>query len=443
MENHPKTNNNKNWWTRALLPFSFSIRKKSTSAKAEEENDPGSNKQENDIKNSISNFFREVFELNTDDEKLIESVNAHILLITGLHSSLGHNDGKYGARNFMIGVSARSRATQLTEHIYSRFKGKMDGLTADITNKEHQKEKLEAELESSRIFNKYMLDYSRKDYKNFSSTMGWMYLIFGFLLMLADIPISLSLVGNFGIGHTTSSDSLVEKLLDFDKLIFAMGIACSTILIKLLYDQYINTPIGQWARPVSEANESEKNAIRREQLVKLAVKLVILFSLFFTFYNLGKFRNAYNGLVKGAPLAVEPDIISVRFWSFIGLTVVIPVISGICLSVGLSILNNKKTLRQSSNQLDKLHGRFQAVCEECRALIVRRSQLSVSQEEWSKKDHKIDVISQQFICAYEQAYKKAYLLESNYDMFGMVAEYQAEMTANFLRKQINIKQPIK
>ena len=441
MENLSKTNHNKGWLNWMVRVFSFFSRKKSTPPEVQEAgNAPESSRQENDIKKSLANFFRQVFQLSEDDEKLLESVNSHILFITEMHHGLGYNDGKYGARDFTIGVSARSRATQLTEHIYSRIKGKMDGLTVDIANKEQEKAKLEAEVESSRVFNQHMLDYSRKDYKSFSSIMGGMYVIFGFLLMLADIPISLSLVGNFGIGTTTSADPLEDKLLDFDKLIFALGIACSTIFIKLLYDQYINTPVGHWTRPVSEAKESDKAGIRVEQYVKLAVKLLILFALFFTFYNLGNFRNAYNGWVEGEPVKVEPNILSVRFWSFIGLTVVIPVISGVCLSVGLSILNNKKTLRQSSLLLNKLRSKYQAVGDECKALIVRRSQLSVSHDEWGKQAHKVDLISRQFICAYEQAYKKAYLVESGSDLFRMVAEYQAETTAIALRHQLNSKQ---
>jgi hypothetical protein len=131
-------------------------------------------------------------------------------------------------------------------------------------------------------------------------------------------------------------------------------------------------------------------------------------------------------LIPKGKEAMANEIDHIKLMSFLGVTILIPVISGICLSLCLNIANNMKCL----TLFDKRKNTCKTDLDNCREVIkvlsTKRANLVEFERHWqvniensaTKKD-KISTIAQQFAEAYSQAYKSGFLRYNGKDLFKM------------------------
>jgi hypothetical protein len=262
--------------------------------------------------------------------------------------------------------------------------------------------------------------------------------------MITDLPLSLALVGYFDIG--SGSKIFEEQLMDPGLLLFALGIALCTVYIKILYDEYINTDIGEWKLKFStlskeQAGDSQladQTTTEKRLDTKLTVRLLILAGLIITLVALGIFRNMYSKLggviadSKGHPYFSMNFVLLVRLICFVGMTLVIPTISGVCMSIGFSIFHHRSIKNEAASKMKETEGEVKAVDKEISELKEIDGRLSFFLQEWTPK--RIATISAEFADYYNQGYKRGYIIKHRNDPFAQIQQLYNDQTINYLTK---------
>jgi hypothetical protein len=369
--------------------------------------------------------------LDVTDDNLLHHINTHIEENVRTYRRYGDIDGKNGSRDYHVSVAAESQATHIVEYINSKLEGKIEGLSKEIEYKEQDLSTLTADHVSAKEHYNRLLAFAEAEPKSFHGLSAVMYILFGLGLMAADIPVSISLVGYLDIGHVGGDAPFMDKLQDIELMVFALGIALCSVYIKILYDEYISTKPPKTLFKVKSAAAmvaEERGSDRTSYYIKLGVKLLIFAGLLYMLYNLGHFRNGYSGMPDNLTViqTIEPDILDYRFGSFMGITLIIPTISGICLSIGFTIVVNRRNIRKSRKLAAACFAKLEPVRRQLQAIHILKKQLAVYLVEWKNKVHKIVVISDQFVGGYEQAYKRAFEHAHGFDFYKMVEEFQKE-----------------
>ncbi len=184
--------------------------------------------------------------------------------------------------------------------------------------------------------------------KNYSLILGLVYVTISILLIKADFPLSIDVVQQ-GFG--------IEK--DKDSFDLALGIVLITIYFKIFYDEYLGTSIlktllnGKRENILGEGNNADDAEISEAKRIKrrrLIAKVSILTLLVVTLYYMGEFRSDYMGIdpndgsksaVANKPAYYEIMKSTTTKHLFILLSIMFPVIGGICASIGVNMLQNK------------------------------------------------------------------------------------------------------
>lgn len=392
------------------------------------------------VKETLDRYL-ETINLDTTDDRLVNVVNGHIIYTAGLFQARGLADGKIGSRDYHIRHTAVMYARHVKGLIQSRVSGRIRGLNTSLQARAKEEatssETLDAET------NKYeeFLNYSRREHRQFSWALFGLYAVFAAVLLVADLPLSLNLVGYMNIGYSKPSDDFWSKLHDTDLMLFSLGVCFCTVFVKALYDEYINTRLGNTAigiRQVEERHQLGLPLLRAEYYVKLFLKLLLFTALLVTLYNLGKFRNAFSGVNAGHAYAVDHSITTTTLIAFIGVSVVVPTISGVCLSLCLSILSNILTLKSMKKRVRKLSARLTSVQKEKEGLESLKGELEVFLEDWSTAE-KTELTANMLAASYDQAYKSGFLLNGGSNLATMATQFQREqayqaMSENILKK---------
>lgn len=184
--------------------------------------------------------------------------------------------------------------------------------------------------------------------KNYSLILGLVYVTISVLLIRADFPLSIDVVQQgFGIEDDQNSVDL------------ALGIVLITIYFKIFYDEYLGTSIlktllnSKRENILGEGNNADDNEISEAKRIKrrrFVAKAGILTLLIVTLYYMGDFRSEYMGIdpndgskssVANKPAYYELMKSSTSKHLFILLSIMFPVIGGICASIGVNMLQNK------------------------------------------------------------------------------------------------------
>ncbi|MDX6612509.1 MAG: hypothetical protein QOD75_1695 [Blastocatellia bacterium] len=301
---------------------------------------------------------------------------------------LGWTDGRVGQppRLNKDIVEARVR-TEAAEALLST-QAKMASKETTIAGLSDLLDKRKVRLESKEDFYNKLSDKRNRNYLEFSRSLGYLYLFFAILLFLADIPLSLKLVASgfqvpveadlpAGVAPIGSSTKLLIDHLLFhpwvvlgnfwESLALAAGIAFVGIIVKYYVDLIV-------------LRDAETPGPKKLAIVVLTV---ILFGFVTTIFFLGNFRaeqqsqavrrqvetnlrneNEANKIFNsGNPNALrkifrENEIteeVTKRFndtqalsgskWliqTFIALTLLLPIVGGVCFSASGSKLRNAK-----------------------------------------------------------------------------------------------------
>lgn len=197
--------------------------------------------------------------------------------------------------------------------------------------------------------------------KNYSLLYGAIYIIIAVLLLMADFPLSMQ----------TAKEGF--QLTDEEASSIALGMVLMTVYFKVIYDEYLGNSVQKLLLKkraenllgeVNTATEKEIKTAKSIRIIKLIIKLVILSLLIITICTLGVFR--FGFLEADANHEGEANIyyhamksISGKY-SFIFISIIFPIIGGVCASLGFSNLRNvwdrrsiRKRMKRAQSKKEK------------------------------------------------------------------------------------------
>lgn len=383
-------------------------------------------KQEKEIRKEREDFkkffdeFKEQTSLNVDADKLTNAINNFQYYEDRIFDARGYDDGIKGTKDRNIQSSAKARADFIYEHASSILAGRIKGLESELALKSTRVGSLENELVYEQKFNDGINFLNKKEHRHFSRLTAWFYIVAGFAMMFADFPISLGISKYFIDLPISFKETFMNKISNPEILLFSLGITFLSIYYKILYDEYINVSIIP-ERLRKDAGEEVKSILKSATgIIRALIKLTILFFLLYLLYNIGNVRNALNELTirsSHPDYVTEKEVFHFKLISFIGTTILLPLLSGICLSVGFGTLSNFNNLKSSNNTLKELLNRKQVIETERTNTETVQHMLKSLMEEWSDKEAKIAGLQQLFSNSYYQGFRRGHRMKFGYDIY--------------------------
>jgi hypothetical protein len=329
--------------------------------------------------------------------------------------------------------TAETHATLITDRVISTVGGRIGALTVAkaklekrLTAHEGQLIKCEDELQGQ-------TKLKMNDGKHFSRFSAWFAFGVAVLMILADVVISINLVPFFGIGNPKVTDTFWQRLFNPELLLFSLGIAFCTVYIKIFYDDYLGGKLGYLYKHFKElcANGVNKWWLSVEFWGRFIVKTFILICLIAMLYYLARYRtyftlyssdeqDAIKDILDIKTNNIAKDLPQVLLWSFIGITILFPVISGIALSIWMNTLSNRRNLRDAVQDQDKALDLFYSCKDDLLQQTFVLEQLSKYLLEWNKREEKIRLISDYFTQHYNQGYKVGYVRANGNDFYQII-----------------------
>lgn len=408
------------------------------------------------IRESWHEFVNKNLEFPSDDNKLLNSITAHIFFARNQFQRIGQQDGRIPSRDYSILNLTTNQATLLADHVCSKLEERIVAADEKIAALSTVQQQQSATWQVWQEFQDEMTTYYHRHYQAFSLTTAAFSICFGFILMVADIPLSLALVGNFDVGTDHSDGDIWDKLADLELITFSLGIAFSTVYIKILYDEYISNRLGTYSNldsmparvPTNPAGGAHTQpvsllSIKNEFRVKLVIKLLILAALLAMLVYLGWYRNMYSYFGEAQAYPTTPPkptfavdwVVHVRLVSFVLVTVVIPVVSGVSLSTGFAILHNCRILRRSGDKVAVLERGLQTLNNELVTHRAKRQEFAIALSKW-QDPKKIDLIAREFVAFYEQGFNHTFRELYGNDLFKQVTIARNELMGALLNAKV-------
>jgi hypothetical protein len=268
---------------------------------------------------------------------------------------IGFQDGVLGLHISSMKIITERIATLWQSFIESQFKQKY--AEAEVRCADTQLN-YDAELQTYQSLIKYKRvsdTHYNLHSKEYSIWLGAFYLIVAMALVVADFPLSMQMVSE---GFVIDNNG--------ESYLLATGLALMTVYIKIMYDQYFGNSLqNEMLDRRSEnilgegnmATEKELKYSGRIKTVQLIIRLLILFALLSTIIVLGMFRFKFLAIKPSTEVSEEVRAIisssGAAKWSFILITLVLPIIGGVCASIGLNKIRNVKQRRRIERRLKK------------------------------------------------------------------------------------------
>jgi len=290
--------------------------------------------------------------------------------------------------------------------------------------------------------------------RQFSLTLGFIYGFFSVVLVFADIPMALEL-SRRGFNLNAEEQSGIADLFAFgtqegfvfhfvkvltvnwEVVVLATGIAFCTIYIKIFYDDFIGVPLENLIKKASESpradyeeiypagtedaskepsakvdEDEEEASIKKKQITdrfnrlwwwRFFVKLTVLLVLFSTILVLGYFR--YSVITSPRIADISPAAI---FLTYSLLTLIFPIISGICASLSLNSFHNWREMRKAAKEKVAAE---KAALDASDLLRVKEKEKESNKSflEWLSKEETIGQLTNYLIYCYKSGYQFGYL----------------------------------
>lgn len=272
-------------------------------------------------------------------------------------------------------------------------------------------------------------NYPRK----YSLGLAGLYLLIAFFLILADIPLALKLTqygfaldfaeGDYAIKNLFSPQNIqdgaflpfvyLKQMLfvfsnNWEVFVLSFGVALCTIYVKIFYDDFVGYPLDKAVTQfknipnVDPEDEKTISKIKQKYYARIAAKSFILILTVSTIFLLGLFRSETSREIFERTLKQEEsssqtdqqyDIFGstdsseegtldkfyspYKEWSFIILTLIFPIIAGVCTSLGLDAIQN----RREDNRTEK---RFQKFKSEYIEALQKFTEATKREENWKE-----------------------------------------------------------
>ncbi|MDQ1638943.1 MAG: hypothetical protein QOF62_2282 [Pyrinomonadaceae bacterium] len=408
---------------------------------------------------SFTDFFKSTV------NKLEENTYLREFLVIGeSFRKSGYVAGLWGIREHGLEGTAAMRVLITKNLIEEKFQSNQRNLESHVKLLETLRTNAERDYQAKNRYYQKLNRAYQYSHRQFSLVLGCIYGFFALALILADIPLALELTKR-GLNLKSDKFSAISDLFAFgtpegfiphflrvltvnwEVVIFATGIAFCTIYIKIFYDDFVGVPLENLIKKASESpedygeaelgdvevatrengdaslvqeittvdqsgineNESRKEAraarFSRLWWVRFCVKLAVLLVLFATILVLGYFRYSVTSQTQSEVAGVPRLVI---FLTYTLLTLIFPIISGICGSLSLSSFHNwsemnkaRKENARAEQKLLEATDRFRIKWEE--------KERNKSFLEWMKKEETLKHLKNFLIDCYNAGYKFGYL----------------------------------
>jgi hypothetical protein len=274
---------------------------------------------------------------------------------------MGRRDGALGVSMQNLANIARATAQALFRHVNVILKGRLGALSAELNAAQNILQNDENVYKREQTYYDYVKYQYRFFPRNYSYLLFALYLFFGIALIIADMPLALELIQKgFDLPVGPEEVSLIHLPENFwgvvagnwETVITAVGIALCTIYIKIYYDEFIGTPYANrlmtFKRFLEENGFDEphniKDEVNKEHRRKGFIKTTLAAVTIAAIILLALFR--LQTAQKNGELAVN-------FFSgsaFIAITILFPIIGGICLSYSLNNFQNLMRLSDAKKK---------------------------------------------------------------------------------------------
>ncbi|KAA2239855.1 hypothetical protein F0L74_27090 [Chitinophaga agrisoli] len=353
------------------------------------------------------NVFSGQTSLNVNEDKLSDAINSYQCHEEKTFEKQGYDDGVKGIRDAAISTPARARASFVVEHTNAILEGKIAGLRIASEAEASKIEAIDARMTTESIFNKTILKISREKPGLFGRWALRLYIIAGFSLMIADFPVSMAISHHFIDPPADLADTFRAKLLCPEILMFSLGITFLGLFFKVFFDEFIDK--GIIPDNLDTGKDDDTPYARFKMAGRISVKLAILLGLIILLYNIGQIRSFLDTTdgIDPKNIRMTPQMKGFKLWSFVGATILLPLISGVCLSKGFSILSNIRNFSKSNAALQKLQKEKDGLHAKKIRVDTVGNMLGSLQTQWNKES-KIDALAQLLTKSYNQGYKRGF-----------------------------------
>lgn len=373
---------------------------------------------DNTISNQESKLYSDLF-----SKRIPIEVQTELLLAPDLDEyirsrgedfrRLGFYDGVKGITNEETDAIANSCASTLVQYIKASSNGKLEAFASEMEVKEQILNDEGARYQVSKKHLETKTYYYNNYPRTYSKGLGVFYLIMATCLIFADVPLAYALTVN-GFNLTVGSGW---------NIFLVIGIALCAVYIKIYYDDYIATSLGSYTLQFKnipgvtddfsnnqEQNEIEKlnyhrtvKSVKKEYWIKFAIKSIILLLSLCTIWKLGEFRfiNLDDGERKGLLKYIEwmtsngwnitadiyADVINTAISTFRYLTLLFPIIGGVCLSLALTNFQNCHRFKDSQDDYLKLQENYLIALENYNKVKKLHNDFKGIYDEWQGQDN--------------------------------------------------------
>lgn len=301
----------------------------------------------------------------------------------------GYNDGLLGKSQTGIKGILLGNAQSLQNKLIEIADVNIQTVQAEVEINEQSLTNAEDHFQNQKEYHDLLDKEFKKDTAKFSFTLGVVYLSIAFILILSDIPLALKLTQQ-GFDLDMDANHPVQALFErpwevfqgnWEVFLLAIGIALCSVFVKIYYDEFISRPVDKVIEELKrwrglEAEEDRKSALqlkRRRYRVKTALLVFSILSIallgvfrFQTVMQIEKEERAiqrlstnmeFEFLEEGESPAAETSLPEASWGyhatsllTFIFITLLFPLIGGICASIGLNTIFNARALKQAKQE---------------------------------------------------------------------------------------------
>lgn len=384
-----------------------------------EEKDSNTSKSERSKPLGITDIF-------TSKEFSSDQIDLDLVTIWNMGDRLtevGYEDGQSGQANTNIGVLARTLVYNLRSQMIQRFSASLASSSAELEGINIQKE-LAGDLQKRKKEYYIFLEEQKELYPSkFSLFLGVFYSVIAVVLIAADIPLARSLT------------RVAFDLEEWETWVLCLGIAFCTVIFKIVYDEFMSSPLDNFSSQLNHAtskggySDKQKRRIRVNQIVRIVFKVIVLIFTISTIYFLARLRflaidnvekesattsggfssiEGFDPLQEIAATSVFAENPSLTITTFIFVTIIFPLIGGICMSMGLQVFSNRDSYNKAKEGFDEASSRYSNAAKSS-TILVEKKELAETNIEYCKDQKFEDRYVEFFESRYNHGFRRGFI----------------------------------
>lgn len=362
-------------------------------------------------------FFREYSDRIEAHDDIIVSLGLHSRVNAG-HKymyEMGRRDGSLGVKLKNLFEIARAIVVEMVRHIHVRLKGALASAEAEMDTRMKVKDYDEQSNLRHQAYNDYIQYQYRFFPRYYSFKLGLFYLLITVILLSADLTLALGLVrkgfslsgkGDFRFLFAGDFWTIIKE--NWDTLLTAIGITVCTVFIKIYYDEFIGTPYANKLmtfRKFIEENDLKHHPdenlaaeIKNESRNKRIWKTILAIFTVLCLIVLAIFR---------METAAYSHTFRITFWSgaaFVAITLLFPIIGGICMSVSFTNIQNYLRMKRAAKRADRFRNKYLKAVEKFTVAKKKFEDLRAADEKMGDEQRLTEEYIGHLVAFYERGY---------------------------------------